>query len=82
MDGLSEVLPPQHVNAQLHAQQVVQTNDGPLKIKVSHAEEVIGSHWHLSLNNMKGVGTVPPPLKAHFLYIASSFGASPTSIRG
>ena len=34
----------------------------PLEAKASHAIKVIGSHRHLPLSNMKGVGGVPPPL--------------------
>ena len=62
-DGLNGVLSPQHVDAQLHAWHIIQTNDGPLKTKVGQAKEVIGSHRHLLLRDMKGVGSVPPPLK-------------------
>ena len=37
------------------------TNDGPLETKAGHVVEVIGSHRHLPLGDMKGVGSVPPP---------------------
>jgi len=32
-DGLSSVLPPQHVNAQLDTQHIIQTNDAPSKLR-------------------------------------------------
>ena len=41
VDGLSRVLPPQHVDAQLHTQHAIQTNDGPLGDKTDHAVKVI-----------------------------------------
>ena len=40
---------------------IVQTDDGPFEAKADHVVEVVGSHRHLSLNNMKGVGSIPPP---------------------
>ena len=61
-DGLSGVLPPQHVETQLDARHTIQVDDGPFEVKTVHAVEVIGSHRHLSLSNMKGVGSIPPPL--------------------
>jgi len=38
------------------------SNDGPLEAKVDHVVEVIGSHRNLPISDMKGVGSVPPPL--------------------
>ena len=61
-NGLSGVLPPQHVKAQLDARHIIQTDDGPFEAKASHTVKVIRSHRHLSLGNMKGVGSAPPPL--------------------
>ena len=34
----------------------------PLETKAGHRVEVIGSYRHLPLGDMKGVGSVPPPL--------------------
>ena len=62
MDGLSGVLPHQNVDAELHAQHVVQTDDRPFAVKAGHAVEVIRSHRHLPLGDIKGMGSVPPPL--------------------
>ena len=53
VDSLNGVLPPQHA---------VQVNDGPLKAKADHTVEVIGNHCYLTLSNMKGVSSIPPPL--------------------
>ena len=61
-NGLSGVLPPQHVETQLDARHTIQVDDGPFEVKIVHAVEVIGSHRHLSLSNMKGVGSIPPLL--------------------
>ena len=61
-NGLSGVLPPQHVETQLDAQHAIQTDDGPFKAKVGHVVEVVRSHRHLLLSNLKGVGSIPPPL--------------------
>ena len=56
------MLPPQHVETQLDARHTVQTDDGPFKAKASHVVKVVGSHRHLPLSNMKGVGSIPPHL--------------------
>ena len=61
-NGLSGVLPPQHVKTQLDAQYVIQVNDGPFEAKADHAVEVIGSHCHLPLSNMKCMSSIPPSL--------------------
>ena len=61
-DGLSGVLPPQHVKTQQDARCAVEVNDSPFKAKADHAVEVIGCHRHLPLNNIKGVSSIPPPL--------------------
>ena len=60
-NGLSGVLPPQHVNAQLDTRHAIQTDDGPLKTKASHVVKFVGSHHYLPLGDMIGVGSVPPP---------------------
>ena len=62
MDGLSEVLPPQHVETQLDARHAIQVDDGPFEAKVIHVVEVVGGHYHLPLSNIKGVSSIPPPL--------------------
>ena len=61
-NGLSGVLPPQHVKTQLDTWHTFQTDDSPFEAKASHAVEVLGSHRQLPLSNMKGVGSIPPPL--------------------
>ena len=61
-NGLIGILPPQNVIAQLDTRHAIYANDGPLKTKASHAIKVVGSHRHFPLNNMKGVGSIPPPL--------------------
>ena len=61
-NGFSGVLPPQHVETQLDARHADQIDDGPFEAKASHVVEVIGSHYHLPLSNMKGVGSIPSPL--------------------
>ena len=62
MNGLHGVFPSQHVNSQLDARHTVKTSNDPFKAKANHVVKVIGSHRHLPLGNMKGVGNVPPPL--------------------
>ena len=47
---------------QCPAGHAIYADDGPLKAKAGHAIKVVGSHRHLPLNNMKGVGSIPPPL--------------------
>ena len=61
-DGLNGVLPPQHVETPLDARHAIQTDDGPFKAKADHVVKVIWSHHHFPLNNMKGVGSILPPL--------------------
>ena len=61
-NGLSGVLPPQHVKTQLDTRHTFQTDDSPFETKAGHAVEVVGSHRQLPLSNMKGVGSIPPPL--------------------
>ena len=62
MDGHSGMLPPKHVETQLDAQRAIQTNYGPFEAKANHVVKVVWSHRHLSLSNMKGVASIPPPL--------------------
>ena len=62
VDGLSGVLPPQHVKTQLDAWHTIQIDDGTFEAKAGHVVKVVRSHCHLSLNNMKGVGSILPPL--------------------
>ena len=61
VDGLSGVLPPQHVKTQLDAWHTVQIDDGTFEAKAGHVVKVVQSHCHLSLNNMKGVGSILSP---------------------
>ena len=49
-NGLSGVLPPQHVKTQLDAQYVIQVNDGPFEAKANYAVEIIRSHRYLPLS--------------------------------
>ena len=46
----------------MDARHIVQTNDGPFEAKAGYTVEVVGSHRHLPLSDIKGVGSIPPPL--------------------
>ena len=61
-NGLSGGLSPQHVNALQYTRHAIQTDDGPFETKAGHEVKVIGSHRQLPLGNVKGVGSIPPPL--------------------
>ena len=61
VDGLSGVLPPQHVETQLNTQRTIQIDDSPFEAKTGHAVKVERNHRHLPLSNMKGVDSIPPP---------------------
>ena len=39
-----------------------QVDERPVTPKANHLVKVTGSHCHLPVNNMGGVGGVPPPL--------------------
>ena len=43
-------------------QLALQVYESPIAPKAGHAVEVMGSHNHLPINNVEGVGNVPLPL--------------------
>ena len=59
---LSGIPPPKQVYAKLSAQLTLQVYESPIAPKASHVMEVMGSHSHPPINNVEGVGSVPPPL--------------------
>ena len=62
MDCLCHVPLSQQLYAQLKTLLTLQINDRTVSLKVGHSMDIMGSHCHLPLNNVEGVGSVPPPL--------------------
>ena len=52
---------PQQLYAQLHTRLALQINDYLIISKADHPMEVVGSHCHLLISNVKVMGSVPPP---------------------
>ena len=49
------------IYAQMHAWLALKVDKRPITLKVSHLVEIMGSHGYLSISNVEGVGSVPPP---------------------
>ena len=61
MDRVSVIPPPEQVYPQLSARLTLQVYECPIAPKANHAVEIMGSHNHLPISNVKGVGSIPPP---------------------
>ena len=62
MDRVIGVPPPKKVYAQLLARHTHQIYERPITPKASHVVEIMGSHSHLPISNVEGMGSIPPPL--------------------
>ena len=58
MDCLSGVPFPEQFYAQQSALFTLQVYESPIAPKADHVVEVMGSHSHLPISNMEGVGSV------------------------
>ena len=61
VDHIRHVPPPQQIYNQLYTRLTFQINDRPITSKVGHLMEIMRSHCHLPISNVKGVGSLPPP---------------------
>ena len=61
-DRLGGVPPLEQFYPQLNARLALQVYESPIAPKVGHMVEVVGSHNHIPVSNIEGVGSVPPPL--------------------